>query len=137
MRPVFRAWIDWTWLFTPVFIERMTVISSAIDARPGISSLIGRPHLPAGLNFQGPLRTLADASAALSYTILPGYVLPSYFARAGLGSSRSTWLGPPCMNSEIIAFAFGAWCGRFGFRSKCWRSRSGLAGSARRRSRVG
>ena len=36
---------------------------------------------------------------------------------SGLGSSRSTCDGPPCMNSEIIAFAFGAKCGGRALRS--------------------
>ena len=51
--------------------------------------------------------------------MVPGNGLPSSSVSSGLGSSRSTWLGPPCMNSEIIAFAFGAKCGFFGVRSKC------------------
>src|SRR5229473_596700 len=34
----------------------------------------------------------------------------------GLGSKRSTWLGPPSMNSQITDFAFGSWCGFLGAR---------------------
>ena len=39
---------------------------------------------------------------------------------SGLGSSKSTCDGPPCMNSEIIAFALGAKCGarRLRFRGR-------------------
>src|SRR5262249_44555553 len=32
----------------------------------------------------------------------------------GLGSKRSTWLGPPSMNNQMIDLAFGSWCGFFG-----------------------
>ena len=49
---------------------------------------------------------------------------------------RVIWLGPPCMNSEIIAVAFGAKCGAFGFRSKCLGSSSGRVGLASNRSRL-
>src|SRR4051812_33973156 len=53
---------------------------------------------------------------------------------SGLGSNRSMWLGPPCMNSEIMALARGAWCVGLSVRS-WWRgSSSGRDGSARRPS---
>ena len=35
---------------------------------------------------------------------------PSYFVSIGLGSNRSTWLGPPCMKSWMTAFARAGWC---------------------------
>ena len=51
----------------------------------------------------GPVDEAEDTS--------PPYSVPWCFVSSGLGSSRSTCDGPPCMNSEIIAFAFGAKCG--------------------------
>ena len=35
----------------------------------------------------------------------PGYGLPLYFVSSGLGSNRSIWLGPPCWNRQMTAFA--------------------------------
>ena len=66
------------------------------------------PHFPRGANFQGLPKSLALDSAALSYLMEPGNGLPSSLSSAGLGSVRSMWLGPPCMKSEIIAFARGS-----------------------------
>src|SRR5687768_7374606 len=41
---------------------------------------------------------------------------PAYLIRSGFGSNRSTWLGPPCMNSQITRLARGAKCGSAGAR---------------------
>ena len=75
------------------------------------------PHSPCLRNFQGLPSSFALASPALSYLMSPVKFLPSFRASSGLGSNRSRWLGPPCMNSEIIARARGGRGGAFGFRS--------------------
>ena len=47
----------------------------------------------------------------------------------GLGSNRSTWLGPPCMKSWMTALARGVKCGGFSVKSCCRPSRRPLPGS--------
>src|SRR5262249_42498742 len=37
----------------------------------------------------------------------PGYGWPWYLVRAGLGSKRSIWLGPPCWNRQMTDLARG------------------------------
>src|SRR5262245_18196145 len=128
MRLVFMAWIDWTWLFTLVSMERISVMSSATPARPGSNSDSSVPDWPHFLNFHGLARTFELAWAASSYWILAGNAWPSHRASASLGSNRSRWLGPPCMNRDIIAFAFGAKCGGRGARSSGPRAWLGLVG---------
>ena len=51
---------------------------------------------------------------------------PSCFASIGLGSSRSTWLGPPCMKSWMTAFARAGMCGGRGRTSKSRASGGGF-----------
>src|SRR5688572_28824257 len=116
----------------PRCIERISVISSTISAVCGNSSESSMPQRPCCLNFQGLAITVAVAPPALSYLMSdePGKAEPSYFASAGLGSNRSRWLGPPPMNSEIIARARGSAGGVFGFKLNALRSRSGLIGLA-------
>ncbi len=135
VRPVFIAWIDWPWLFTPVCIERTTRTSSTISERPGNSSEIGVPQSPCCRNFHGLPSTRELAWAALSYLIVPGNCWPSSRVNSGLGSIRSTWLGPPCMNIEIIAVARGVLRGCLGNRSNDCRANSGFTGAACSRSR--
>ena len=73
----------------------------------GNRSDISIPDEPRGANFQGQPSTFELASAALSYLISPGNFWPSNLFSSGFGSNKSMWLGPPCMNSEIIAVARG------------------------------
>src|SRR5262245_50109809 len=133
--PVVSASMDWPWLFTPVFIDRMSAISSAIPPMWGSRSEISVPHLPRFSNFHGLAIRTELASAALSNLISPPNVVPSCLASSFFGSKRSRWLGPPCMNIEIIAFARGAACDGFGERSYFGRSKSGLSWASRPSSR--
>ena len=50
---------------------------------------------------------------------------PSCLASIGLGSRRSTWLGPPCMKSWMTAFARAGACGGRGRTSKSARAVEG------------
>src|SRR5262249_45421897 len=88
------------------------------------------PHSPYFLKANGLLSRLPVifSSSATS----AGGGLPSYFASMGLGSSRSTCDGPPCMNSEITAFVFAVKCGVFGVTS----CRSAIAAGAFSASRA-
>src|SRR5712692_1256851 len=43
-----------------------------------------------------------------------GMGCPAKSSSLGLGSNRSTWLGPPSMKSQMIDLAVGAWCGFLG-----------------------
>src|SRR4051812_22381150 len=88
-----------------------------ISQKCGSNSEISIPHWPRFSNLNGLAKTLDEASAALSYLISPGNGWLSYFAITGLGSNKSMWLGPPIMNSEIIALALAGNGGVFGVRS--------------------
>ena len=82
-------------------------------------------------NFHGLAKTLELAWAALSYLIVAGERLAVELRfSSGLGSNRSRWLGPPCMNSEIIARRRGGLGGALGLRSKAGRSSRGWRRSA-------
>src|SRR5262249_27111463 len=39
---------------------------------------------------------------------------PANSCSLGLGSNKSTWLGPPSMNSQMMDLAVGGWSGFFG-----------------------
>ncbi len=103
--------------------ERRKQRSSAQVARCGIRSDMSRPDLPCFLNF----RVLANSGVSPLVNWLTGMPklggsgLPCHFARAGLGSNRSTGLGPPTMNMKMTDFARAAKCGFF--------ATSGLTGS--------
>src|SRR5262245_37047588 len=95
----------------------MTHRSSTTPAIPGSSSETSVPQAPRRANFQGLARSFLLARLMKLYTTSPLYSRPWCRASSGLGSSRSTCEGPPCMNSEIIAVALGANRGARGFRS--------------------
>ena len=125
----------WPWLLTAVRMERMRVMSSAISARCGRSSLSSIPDWPRGANCHGDPKTLLLASAALSYWMSPGNFWPWYLVSWGFGSKRSIWLGPPIMKREIMALALPKEGGGFGERSKRSPSVKGLVGAAEAASR--
>src|SRR5262245_19747443 len=108
-------------------------MSSTMPAVCGRSSLTSVPHLPRFANFHGLPKSDLFARCTKLYSTSPLYSLPLCFVSSGFGSKRSTWLGPPCMNSEIIAFAFGAKCGFFAARLGGGFS-PGLAGPSAARS---
>ena len=78
------------------------------------------PHSPCLRNFQGLANTVS-VLGLLAMSLLrfnpPGNCLPSSLSSSGLGSQRSMWLGPPCIQSEIMAVARGSRCGGLGVRS--------------------
>src|ERR1700704_6481191 len=77
------------------------------------------PDLPWGVNLRGLARTAAVGLMKASWRSLvsdAGSGLPFHFSSSGLGSNRSSWLGPPSMNMKMTFFAFGANMGGFGAR---------------------
>src|SRR5262245_59026010 len=76
------------------------------------------PDLPCFLN----VRELANSGVSplvnwlTARPWLSGRGLPCHFFSAGLGSKRSTGLGPPTMNMKMTRLAVGVWCGFFGAR---------------------
>lgn len=76
-----------------------------------------------GLAEFGPRLTIFDerawaleqgASDFFIFGHLGGRGLAVEVASIGSGSSRFTWLGPPCMKSWITDFAWAGGCGGFG-----------------------
>ena len=83
-------------------------------------------------NFSFPLPALVTNVANIRVVYRgPVRIQDEATLRHRLGSNRSMWLGPPCMNIEIIAVACAGRGGIFGSRSNCGLSRFGFAGSAR------
>ncbi|MFT3685596.1 MAG: hypothetical protein QM783_11820 [Phycisphaerales bacterium] len=83
-----------------VRIERMSVMSSAIEAVWGSSSLSSIPLSPCVAKLNGDLSTFgvprvkANRSPAMTSA---GHGWPSSFSSSGLRSNRSSWLGAPAM----------------------------------------
>ena len=132
--------------------ERLLVVAVLGEHRADDGDLVGVAgdvrqrlgELQAGLAVLGePERAPSRLPVSFSSSATSaGGALPSYFASIGLGSSRSTWLGPPCMKSWITAFARAGACGGRGSTSNARggpRSRRGPRPGARpgpgRRSR--
>ena len=92
-------------------------MSSTMPAVSGSSSETSVPHCAVLGELPGLPNSFLLARLTKLNTTSPSYSVPWCFVSSGLGSSRSTCDGPPCMNSEIIAFALGAKCGGRGFRS--------------------
>ena len=95
-----------SWSTESVDIERTSVMSSAIPAMCGTSSLSTIPDWPCGRNRNGEASRF-PACVLKWISSWPGYGLPWYFVRAGLGSNRSIWLGPPCWNRQMTDLACG------------------------------
>ncbi len=116
--PPWKKRIETSWPLCPVCIERITQMSSTMPAVSGRSSETSVPHCPCLANFQGVPNSFLLARLTKLNTTSPSYSVPFRFDNSGFGSSKSTCDGPPCMNSEIIAFALGAKCGARAFRSR-------------------
>src|SRR5206468_4076061 len=90
--------------------------------RCGSRSDISSPDLPHFLN----VRVLASRGVSplvnwlTGLPKLSGNGLPCHFARAGLGSNRSTGLGPPTMKRKMTFLAFGSKCGLRAARGLAW-----------------
>ena len=66
------------------------------------------PHCPCLRKFPRAAHQLHARACGIVVLDFAGVIrLPSRFVSSGFGSNRSMWLGPPCMNIEIIAFARG------------------------------
>src|SRR5262245_21516256 len=103
---------DGSWLGTSAYIERMTHRSSAHHfATCGNRSLISSPLLPCLANLNGEGKA---APVLRSVRRFLGIGLPAHFARAGLGSNVSTWLGPPFMNRCRTSVDLQGKCGLSG-----------------------
>src|SRR5260370_5144506 len=103
-------------------------MSSAQVAILGIRSENSIPHAPCLEKTRGVAMILA-IFLKLSVSepcIDSGTDWPFHFFKAGLFSNRSSWLGPPDMNSQMTLLALGAKCGGLGARGF-----SSIADSAR------
>src|SRR5579884_2480486 len=90
--------------------ERMTVMSSTCCATFGYQSDTQIPLWPYCLNvrFEGISPFFEVPGIAVNFgRIDSGIGCPCSSLSFGLGSNRSTWLGPPSMNSQIIDLAVG------------------------------
>ena len=100
-----------------VCIERMRQMSSAQVARCGRYSESSMPHWPCGRNSRWLASTAAVGlmNASCRFFVSDsGSGLPFHFCSSGLGSNRSSWLGPPSIKRNMTFFALGANCGSFG-----------------------
>src|SRR5829696_5813026 len=80
----------------------------------GRKSEISMPLWPRGLNSRQGASNLffATARRVLKWPKDSGMGWPASLMRSGLGSKRSTWLGPPDMKGKMTRLAFGAkWVG--------------------------
>src|SRR5207302_7464998 len=88
--------------------ERITVISSTCSAMFGYQSDTQRPLCPYCLKvrFDG-IRPFFDVPGiAVNFgRIESGIGWPAISSSFGLGSKRSTWLGPPSMKSQMMDLA--------------------------------
>src|SRR5579863_5741457 len=113
MDPVFIWHTEPTWLSPSAQQERRTVISSTCCAISGYQSETQMPDCPYCLNVRlVPISELLLVPMAVM--TLPkdaGMGWPLSSLSFGLGSKRSTWLGPPSMKSQMTDLALGGWCG--------------------------
>jgi hypothetical protein len=97
--PVFIINCPGWWLNDSVCIERTRQMSSAHLPRCGSRSDSSMPHAPCFVNFLGLPRMRAVAfwrkAKRTFFVIDSGIGLPCSALSFGLGSKRSSWLGPP------------------------------------------
>ena len=102
-------------------------------ARHGSNSVDSMPDWPVLAELPGAAEDLGTRLGRVVVLDGAGERLAVERVSSGFGSSRSMWLGPPCMNREIIALARGAGARSCGFRSKicvpgrAWRARPSTA----------
>src|SRR5438105_3607524 len=76
------------------------------------TSMLDRPHL---VNLRDEASSVPGPRAFRSGSFSrPGMGRPCHFARAGFGSKRSTWLGPPYINKKMHEVARAGMCGARG-----------------------
>ena len=129
--PVFMNQIDGSCPLMSVCIERMR--SDVIHDAREMRKQLGHFHSALAVLLKLPRtakelfgRAVDEAERDLARVILAAALR----VNSGLGSKRSTWLGPPCMNREIIARACGSKCGTLGRRSNDCGFRGTLGGVA-------
>src|ERR1700722_771665 len=90
--------------------DRITLMSSACLAKFGYQSETQMPACPYCLNVRllGIIPFLDVPGMAVNFgRIDSGKGCPASSTSFGFGSNRSTWLGPPSMNSQMMDFAVG------------------------------
>src|SRR5579872_6412818 len=111
IEPVFISQTDPTWFNPSAQHERITVISSTCGPMFEYQS---ETHMPLSpycfhVRFEGiKVLSAVPHEVCLGLPIESGMGLPASLASRGLGSNRSTWLGPPSMKHQITDFAIGA-----------------------------
>ena len=80
-------------------------MSSTIRAVCGSSSDSSMPDLPRLRELERRAEQLALSACRSGLRACPGSGLPCCLVSSGLGSNRSIWLGPPCWNRQMTAFA--------------------------------
>src|SRR5450432_592932 len=110
IEPVFIWQTEPTWLSPSAQQERIIDISSTCCAVCGYQSDTIMPLWPYCLKvrFDGMRVLLLVPMAVMGLPNDAGMGWPASSSSFGLGSNRSTWLGPPSMNSHITDFAFGS-----------------------------
>src|SRR6266853_255480 len=116
--PVFIWHTEPTWFSPSAQQERMMDISSTCSATFGYQSDTHAPLWPYCLKvrLEPSSVLLLVPMAVMGFPKEAGMGWPESSVSFGLGSKRSTWLGPPSMNSQITDFAFGSWWGFLGAR---------------------
>src|SRR5262249_6671984 len=93
--------------------ERRKQTSATHVARFGMRSETSKPHWPCFLNFR--VLAISGVSPLVNWlTKVPsllGSGLPCCLVTSGLGSKRSSGLGPPTMNMKMTRFALATKCG--------------------------
>ena len=113
VRPVCNSYMAGAWMVLLLVHDFRKQMSSTHFARLGIRSETHCPLPPCRANLRVLARTVSRplVNWLLSWPTDAGSGLPCHFANSGLGSNRSTWLGPPVMNRKMTRFAVGSWCG--------------------------
>ena len=123
VRPLCSSYIAGAWIVLVHQQERRKAMSSTQVARCGSRSDTSRPDWP----WRANVRVLASSGVSplvnwlTGRPKLSGNGWPCRRASSGLGSNRSTWLGPPTMNRKMTASARAGKCGG--------RAASGLVGA--------
>src|SRR5260370_32909507 len=116
MDPEFIWQTEPTWFRPSAQQERMMDISSTCSAMLGYQSETQAPLWPYCLKVRFEPRSvlLPVPMAVMGLPKEAGMGWPLSSVSLGLGSKRSTWLGPPSMNNQITDLALGSWWGFLG-----------------------
>ena len=116
VRPVCSSYMAGAWIVLLHQHDLRKAMSSTQVLRWGIRSDTHWPLFPCRLNVRVLGRTVSVpwVNWLTGLSIESGRGLPAHLARSGLGSNRSTGLGPPTMNRKMTRLAVGAKSGSFG-----------------------